>query len=327
MNPQDFLTKAAQLAAQIDPHRTAPNPRVGCILTSHGQVVSQGVHVAFGQDHAERMAYEHLDTTTQDLEMFITLEPCDHFHGKKTPSCSDLIVKMQPKKVWVGSIDPHFKGENIKKLKAKGLDIELLPNKDCEGLNPFFETWITQKKPYITLKIAQSLDGKITSDTQYITNEISRQKVHQMRAAYSAILTTTETIRKDDPCLNCRLEKTLSHPASDGEIIILGKSEIPQEAKIFALPGRAIHRVDNVEELIPYCIEKNRDSLMTECGGAMNTKLLNLGIVDEIQIFTAPLFLGNDKKPTFSKELDLKSFELTETQNLGNDLWMQYKKV
>ena len=291
---KDFLARAAELAAQIDPHMVRPNPRVGCVVVRDGKIIAEGAHEVFGGAHAEVNAIAPLAPLCKgsrspaergnegvsgklfdisNCEVYITLEPCDHFEGKKTPSCTDLLIQKKPKKIIVGALDPKFQGKNIEKLRKAGIEVEVRNCAECQMLNPFFEKFVRTGLPYVTLKLAQSLDGKVTSphpqslshggereETRYISNELSRKKVHEMRAQYSAILTTTETVLADDPRLDCRLgeypspspreivQGTLasqefhgvnSPPTGGGEVsspdvIVVGKRKIPKTAKIFS---------------------------------------------------------------------------------------------
>ncbi len=325
MTPQDYLERAAFVANQVDPHLTSPNPRVGCIVVKDNKIVAEGIHEKFGSAHAEVQALSK-NIDYKDCEVFISLEPCHIFPGKKTPSCTNLLLNLQPKKVYVGSLDPQFKGQNIEHLQSLGIDIQYLPNKACKELNPFFKTWITEKKPYITLKIAQSLNGRITSKDKYITNNLSRDFVHQMRAQYSALLTTTKTILKDDPLLDCRLE-SFHRPYSNPVIIILGKQKLPKNLKVFQIPGRKIYYLKNLGDLYAFCREKNIDSIMTECGTTLNSLLLKKKLVDQIEYFIAPHLLNHQEKSTTNTEIKLDNFRLTQTSSLNQDLHLTYQRL
>lgn len=329
----NFLDHAAELASQVDPHLTAPNPRVGCVVVRDGEIVASGVHERFGGPHAEVNALQNLENLS-DCEIYITLEPCDHFEGKKTPSCTELLLQKKPKKIIVGSLDPQFEGKNLEKLRDAGIEVILEKNEKCEELNPFFRTFVTQKRPYVTLKLAQSLDGKLTSpDGKYISNEVSRKRVHEMRARYSAVLTTTKTILADDPLLNCRLDSSPpSSPlpkgeVSDPQIIVLGKkSDIPTQARIFSISGRQIHFLDthDLQSLLQVCCNKGIDSILTECGPTLATSLISQGLVDEIQLFVAPRVLGKDLG--FVQPIDLSCFELKQQFDLAGDVWVRFQR-
>ena len=353
MNSTHFLNLAAGLAAKIDPHQVTPNPRVGCVIVQNGEIIAEGVHENFGSTHAEVNAFEKIripNSEFRNLEFFITLEPCDHFSGKKTPSCTELLIKSKPRKVIIGSLDPRFQGANIEKLKAAGIDAKYVPNEECQSLNPFLEKFVTTDTPYLTLKIAQSLDGKIKNPKgKWISNETSRKKVHEMRENYSAILTTVQTILDDDPILNCRLSssplikgrhscfignrgveglaKTNNH--SNPQIIILGQKErIPNSAKIFSIPDRKIHSFEekNLKKVLQKCHKMGIDSIMTECGQKMNTELLKQNLVDEIMIFIAPQIFGGNIKNAFYETIDLHNFELQKVEELESDIVCNYRK-
>ncbi|MCF7812003.1 bifunctional diaminohydroxyphosphoribosylaminopyrimidine deaminase/5-amino-6-(5-phosphoribosylamino)uracil reductase RibD [Candidatus Gracilibacteria bacterium] len=375
-NNADFLDSAAELAATIDPHLTSPNPRVGCVIVRNGKIIAEGVHEKFGGAHAEANTFRMLQDSNprnlgfeSNLEVYITLEPCDHFEGKKTPSCTDLLLRQKPKKIVVGALDPQFQGKNLERLQKAGINVEFQKNKKCEELNSFFEKYITQKLPYVTFKMAQSLDGKVVRDqdsypqgyeSKYISNEFSRQKVHEMRAQYSAVLTTTKTILADDPLLNCRinppslakreLEGDLNPPdshkresfplfpfgfaqgrqrgrkTSDPQIIVLGKKEdIPPSAKIFSIPHRKIHWFDSrdLREIFSQCAEKGIDSILTECGPTLAGELLTQQLVDQMDLFVAPEIFGRGMA-SFSRSIDLSDFSLNRQEHLEGDVWLRF---
>lgn len=324
----NYLKKAIELAQAIDPHSTAPNPRVGCLITLKNKIIATGTHKKYGSVHAERKAIEKLEKQNFkdwiNAEIFITLEPCDFFEGKQTPSCTELLIEKKFKKIWIGQIDPHFQGKNIEKIKSQNLKIEVLNDKNCEKLNPFFAHFITKKRPFLTLKIAQSLDGKITNSKKYITNEKSREAVHQMRAKYSAILTTTETILKDNPKLDIRFETAFSD--SNPIIIILGKRKIPDSFNLFKIPNRKLLFFKTLDDFLESAEIKFIDSMMTECGAEMNSILLKRDLVDEIRCFLAPQIIGNHEKNSFKKMFNLENFTLSKAKTYKNDLCLFYEK-
>ncbi|MCF7830508.1 bifunctional diaminohydroxyphosphoribosylaminopyrimidine deaminase/5-amino-6-(5-phosphoribosylamino)uracil reductase RibD [Candidatus Gracilibacteria bacterium] len=317
----NFLDLAADLATKIDPHIVAPNPRVGCIVVKDGKIIGQGVHEKFGGEHAEVNAIKDLENINY-CEIYITLEPCDIFPHKKTPSCTDLLIQKTPKKIIVGSLDPKFGGRNLEKIKKAGIEVEMQLNEKCNSLNPFLEKFVNTGLPYVTVKLAQSLDGKITGPSRYISNEFSRKKVHEMRAQYSAILTTTETILQDDPSLDCRLDGS-----SNPDLIVVGEREIPKKSKIFSIPNRNIHffKTHNLEEVLEECGKKGIDSIMTECGATVCTDLLQKNLIDEIQLFIAPEIFGKGKN-SFTKEVDLTGFKLVDTKDIGGDVFVKFTR-
>ncbi len=348
----DFLNLAADLASRVDPHLTVPNPRVGCVIVREGKVIATGVHEKFGGSHAEQNALANSSPYEReigmgfwhDCEVYLTLEPCDCFPGKKTPSCTDLLIEARPKKIIIGALDAKFGGKNVEKIKNAGILVEFRENEKCKALNPFFKKFITTGFPYLTLKIAQSLDGKIINPHgKWITNELSRKRVHEMRANYSAILTTVATILVDDPLLDYRVPTSKSKRLgqsfgvfgtnlknfSNPQLIILGKKEkIPKSAKIFSIPDRKIHFFEecDLSAVLAECGKRGIDSIMTECGQVMNSELLRNNLVDEILLFIAPKVFGGNVKEAFNCDVDCGRFELVKVGNLDGDMYCKYRK-
>lgn len=345
-----YLTLAAQAAAQVDPHQTQPNPRVGCVVVKNGAVIATGTHQKYGEAHAEVNALNsihHSPSTIHQSTIYITLEPCVHFSGKHTPACSDLITKLKPARVVVGALDPHFTGQGLAQLKAAGIEVELFETEHHQQLNPWFNVWHQQQRPFITLKVAQSLDGRITNGKKHLTNQASREQVHIMRAGHAAILTTTNTVLADDPQLNVRLGPhphplfrkegeapsnhspfTIHHQPTSPDIIIMGQSGLPASLRLHQITGRRIHHLQSRDfnELISFCREQHYASIMTECGGIMNSALLKAGLVDQIELFTAPVYLGDEFTPSFTQSADLADFELIERHAWESDVQLSYQR-
>ncbi len=327
----NFLDEAADFANQIDPHQTSPNPRVACMVVRDTKILSKSVHEKFGGNHAEINALKDLDEDLTGCEIYITLEPCDHFEGKKTQSCTDFLIAklkdVENVKVIVGALDPKFKGKNIKKIQKAGIDCCYIVNEKCEKLNPFLKNWVESKTPFLRLKMAMSLDGKITNKNKWISNELSREKVHQSRSQFSAILTTTETILRDNPHLNVRLKKA-GNKFSNPPLLVFGKREIPSTSKIFSIKNRDLHFFtgENLQKDFEAIKKLNIDSVLTECGSRMATALLKTNLVNEIESFIAPRIFGEGKNSFESKFNISSDFTLKSTENLEGDLKMKFVK-
>ncbi|NCP66998.1 bifunctional diaminohydroxyphosphoribosylaminopyrimidine deaminase/5-amino-6-(5-phosphoribosylamino)uracil reductase RibD [bacterium] len=327
-----YINLAAELAARVDPHQTKSNPRVGCLVTQDGKIIAHGAHQKFGEAHAEVNALK--DFEAPDLKrskVFITLEPCVKCAHKKTSACSDLLIKLKPEAVIVGALDPHFPGQGVAQLEAAGIKVQVLNSAHHEKLNPWFKTWITQQKPFITLKVAQSLDGKITpalkdykSGARTITGKKVQSLVHNFRASHQVLLTSTETILEDNPRLDVRFCSGLDYAPSSPDIIVVGKRTIPKEAAIYKTQNREVFLIEDLEALIPFCQGKKIGSILTECGGQLNSSLLEANLIDQIEIFTAPIFCGDTAKPSFTKEVNLNQFQLRMTQTIGNDIQISF---
>lgn len=342
MNDLELMAVAANAAATINPHNTKSNPRVGCVVVIANKIIATGTHEIFGEAHAEINALRNLipgckfesicggeSHPGMDLSgatIYITLEPCVKSIGKKTSACTDLLLKVKPARVVIASLDPHFPGQGVTQLEAAGIKVNVLNTDHHKNLNPWFKFWITQKKPFLTLKIAQSLDGKITpAQTMYesgdrkITGALTQKKVHNLRATHQALLTSTQTVLEDDPLFDVRHVNNLLHPVSAPDIIVIGSREIPNTARLFSVTNRKVHFVQKLEDLVSYCQQQNLASILTECGGTLNTALIETGLVNQIEIFTAPIICGNTAKPSFVKNVDLTRFKLQQQCKIGDD--------
>ncbi|MGN0151771.1 MAG: bifunctional diaminohydroxyphosphoribosylaminopyrimidine deaminase/5-amino-6-(5-phosphoribosylamino)uracil reductase RibD [Wujia sp.] len=186
-----------------------PNPLVGAVIVRDDHIIGQGYHARYGDLHAERAALASLTEAAEGAHMYVTLEPCCHY-GKQPP-CVEAIVEHKIATVYVGSDDPNEKvaGKGIKYLREHGVEVHTQLLKDeCDALNPVFFHYITTGTPYVVLKYAMSMDGKIaayTGESKWISNELSRQRVQELRNEYSGIMVGIGTVLADDPRLTCRI--------------------------------------------------------------------------------------------------------------------------
>ncbi|PLV60453.1 bifunctional diaminohydroxyphosphoribosylaminopyrimidine deaminase/5-amino-6-(5-phosphoribosylamino)uracil reductase RibD [Thermotoga sp. KOL6] len=207
---ESFMKRAIELAKK-GLGRVNPNPPVGAVLVKDDKIVSEGYHPYFGGPHAERVAIEEAKRKGIDLSdvtLIVTLEPCDHYG--KTPPCTDLIIESGIKKVVIGMRDPNpISGKGVEKLKRNGIEvIEGVLKSEVEKVCEFFLTYVSKKRPFVALKYASTLDGKIAdvnSHSKWITQKL-RHKVQEMRNIYSAVLVGAGTVLKDNPLLTCRLK-------------------------------------------------------------------------------------------------------------------------
>lgn len=204
-----YMGRAIELAKTAMGH-TSPNPMVGCVVVKNGEIISEGCHERYGEYHAERNALLKCSKDTAGAEIFVTLEPCCH-HGK-TPPCTDIIIEKKISKVYVGSMDPNplVGGRGAEILRSAGIEVETgILEKECLALNEIFFHYISTGMPFVAVKYAMTLDGKIctyTGDSKWITGDKARKHVHFLRKKYTAILAGIGTVLADDPMLNCRLE-------------------------------------------------------------------------------------------------------------------------
>ncbi|MFH0731324.1 MAG: bifunctional diaminohydroxyphosphoribosylaminopyrimidine deaminase/5-amino-6-(5-phosphoribosylamino)uracil reductase RibD [Candidatus Omnitrophota bacterium] len=204
---EKYMQKALQLAKR-GKGRTFPNPLVGCVIVKNNKIVGEGFHKRFGAAHAEVNALKAAGEKAKGASLYVNLEPCAHFG--KTPPCADAIIKSQVKEVIIGMKDPNpiNNGKGIKKLRSAGIKVKAdICREEAEELNAPFIKLIKTGSPFVTLKMAQSLDGKIataTGDSKWISSEESRKFVHGLRQRADAVMVGVGTVVADDPLLNVR---------------------------------------------------------------------------------------------------------------------------
>ncbi|MBR6091942.1 MAG: bifunctional diaminohydroxyphosphoribosylaminopyrimidine deaminase/5-amino-6-(5-phosphoribosylamino)uracil reductase RibD [Bacteroidales bacterium] len=210
-----------------------PNPLVGCVVVKDGHIIAEGYHEKYGGFHAERNALTYCKTETNDALLYVTLEPCCHYG--KTPPCTEIIIEKGIKKVFVGILDPNplVAGKGVKMLQDAGIEVEVgICEDEIRELNKVFLKYITTKRPYVIMKTAMTLDGKIaahTGDSKWVTNEESRKMVHQLRGEMAGVVVGIGTVLADDPMLTCRLEGNHHQPI---RIVVDSNLRIPIDSQM-----------------------------------------------------------------------------------------------
>lgn len=329
MIDQNYMLQAIQLAKQGEGW-TNPNPMVGAVIVKNGRIIGKGYHKKCGELHAERNAIASLTESAEGATIYVTLEPCCHYG--KTPPCTEAIIEQKIKRVVIGSRDPNPKvsGKGIKMLQEAGIEvIEDFMRKECDRLNPVFFHYITTKTPYVVMKYAMTLDGKIATKTgasKWITGEAARAEVQHMRHRYMGIMAGIGTVIADDPMLNVRMEGWKSpirilcdsglRIPLDGQIvksagkyrtIVAYADSENTEAKRKRLHEMGVETICcpdennqvDLKKLMKYLGEEGIDSILLEGGGTLNDSALRAGIVQEVQAFIAPKLFGgmNSKTP------------------------------
>ena len=329
MTDQNYMLQAIQLAKQGEGW-TNPNPMVGAVIVKNGRIIGKGYHKKCGELHAERNAIASLTESAEGATIYVTLEPCCHYG--KTPPCTEAIIEQKIKRVVIGSRDPNPKvsGKGIKMLQEAGIEvIEDFMRKECDRLNPVFFHYITTKTPYVVMKYAMTLDGKIATKTgasKWITGEAARSEVQHMRHRYMGIMAGIGTVLADDPMLNVRVEGWKSpirilcdsglRIPLDGQIvksagkyrtIVAYADSENTEAKRKRLHEMGVETICcpdennqvDLKKLMKYLGEEGIDSILLEGGGTLNDSALRAGIVQEVQAFIAPKLFGgmNSKTP------------------------------
>ena len=335
---------------------TAPNPNVGAIFVKNKEIISRGWTGKNGSPHAEFNAIHKIKNKEifNGSTLYCTLEPCSH-KGKTDP-CVDLILKHGIKKVFISSLDKNkiVNGKGLQKLKKHNVEVKFLKHKKVNHDNNIFFNTINNKRPFVTLKIASTLDSKIalsSFESKWITSKSSRLIGHVLRLRNDCLLTTSQTVIKDKPLLDCRLSGLEKY--SPDIFIIDIELKVDLSFKIFKKKYRKIfifHSVDltrsqytkydqnnisliyvsqkkkllNIEEIIKKIAENGYQSILTEGGGKIATSLLSENFVDSIYWFKASKFIGQEgisaiEKLGVKKMNSIKKFKLSKVLKLGDD--------
>ncbi len=323
------MARALELAARGG-HDVRPNPRVGALLVdSSERVVGEGWHASFGGAHAEVGARRgSAAADLADCTLYVNLEPCC-YHGK-TPPCTELILRAGVGRVVVGALDanPKVAGAGVLKLRESGVAVETgVLEAQCRELNAGFLTHMGLGRPWISLKIAQSLDGFMAptdGTSQWITGQESRTRVHEMRAEADAVMTGTGTMLADNPALTVRhvegpqprrifLDRRARVPATANllcdhhlatTIAVTANGRAEAFSELQAAGGAVMEVVEmdghlSLGEIMQALGSLEIQALLVESGPTLASSLLEAGLVDELLIFTAPIILGGGK-PSFT---------------------------
>ncbi len=323
---QKFISYALNLAKK-NLGLTAPNPVVGCVIVKNNIILATGVTAKNGRPHAEKIAIDKISDKKilQDSEIYITLEPCYHFG--QTPPCVDEIIKYKFKKVVIATVDPdeRVNGKAIQKLREAAIDVLCgVLEEEAKKINRGFFKAKKTGLPFVTLKLATSLDGKIATknfQSKWITNEKSRQFAHHLRAINDAILVGANTIKQDDPSLDCRIPGLENF--SPKKIIIAKNSEFSGNEKIFANGETIILKPDNLRESLKTLCTQGINSLLVEGGKQIATQFLQEKLVDELVWIRSGKIIGEDGIDAIG-ELGLTevpaNFKLVEKLQFGDDV-------
>ena len=323
-DPDDnqFMLECLALASR-GAGRVSPNPMVGAILVKKGKVLSRGWHREFGRAHAEVDCLNHAKGSVAGATMYVNLEPCAHVG--KTPACAPRVAASGVSRVVIGMIDPNplVAGRGIRYLRAHGIEVTVgVCNEESRFLNRAFVTHITKHRPYIHLKLAQSLDGRISdSRRRWISGETSRRLVHQWRTVHDAVLVGAGTVLSDNPSLNVRFVS-----GRDPHVVILdGRLRISPDARlvasakkrrvvvctstgalkkkgrranalarlgveVIAFPSKG-DRLDLVR-VLRELYETGIGSILVEGGADVASSFVEARLVDEFSMFIAPRFVG-----------------------------------
>jgi diaminohydroxyphosphoribosylaminopyrimidine deaminase/5-amino-6-(5-phosphoribosylamino)uracil reductase len=293
------------------------NPMVGCVISRDDKIIAQDYHRLYGEAHAEVNALEKINYKGENTKVYITLEPCSHFG--KTPPCAEALIRAGVKKVFIAMLDPNplVSGRGMRVLQDSGIEVEVgLLEEEANKINRGFVKRMTTGLPFVTSKIAMSLDGRTAmknGESKWITSEASREDVQMLRSLNQAILTGSGTIKSDNPMMTVRTENANSNPLRvvvDSNNIITNKS-----LNIFSSDANTLILNNNNSEILANgkldlksalkkLGEMGINNLLLEAGSGLNGAMTEAGLIDEFIIYTAPLILGSDANPMI--EIPLK---------------------
>jgi diaminohydroxyphosphoribosylaminopyrimidine deaminase / 5-amino-6-(5-phosphoribosylamino)uracil reductase len=321
MNDEQWM-KRVLLLAEAGRGRTSPNPMVGAVLVKRGKVVGEGYHARIGEAHAEIVALRQAGEKAGGAVLYLNLEPCTHYG--RTPPCAPQVVNAGVKRVVIGMEDPNpaVNGKGIETLRRSGIDVKVgILGKECRRLNEAFCKYILKKEPFVMLKVAATLDGKIATrngDSKWISGEASRRFVHKLRDQVDGVLVGIGTVLRDDPRLTARVKEG----REPYRIVLDSRLKIPEEAKVFehspsevilattgSAPQDKIERLEKkgVRVLIAgskkgrvdlkSCLSKLGEigmmNLLVEGGSQVNGSFLDEGLIDKFLLFLSPKLIGD----------------------------------
>jgi diaminohydroxyphosphoribosylaminopyrimidine deaminase/5-amino-6-(5-phosphoribosylamino)uracil reductase len=322
MNNSSIMKRVLRLAAKAR-GMTSPNPMVGAVLVKNGKIIAEDYHREPGAPHAEALVIDKAGEKAKGATLYVNLEPCCHT-DKRTPPCTKAIIKAGIKKVVIGMKDPNPKvsGKGIEELSKSGINVVSgILEKDSIRLNEAYAKYIMTKRPFVILKVAMTLDGKIATpegESKWITGGKARELVHKTRGSVDAVMTAIGTVKADDPQLTARIKKAARSPI---RIVIDPEFEVPIDAKILNTPPKTVivtkaSKSQALESKKKTLLEKNIKivdyegervdlnwlmkklgetgitSVLIEGGSSLNSYALEDGIVDKVMFFIAPKIIG-----------------------------------
>ncbi len=328
MTDQQYMKIALQLA-QIANGKTNPNPLVGAVIVKEDRIIGQGAHLRAGEPHAEVHAFRMAGDAAEGATLYVTLEPCSH-HGR-TPPCAELVIRSKVKRVVVAMLDPNpmVAGRGIARIREAGIEVEVgVLEAEARQINERFVHNMVHKRPFVTVKTAMTLDGKIaahTGDSRWITGAESRAFVHRLRDQVDGIMVGVGTVLADDPELTTRLpegggkspvrivlDSALRTPESarlldvqEAQTWIIASQEADQ-AKIARLRERGVEVIQvqsgqaglDLTEVLDELYRRGITDLLVEGGASVNGALLQAGLIDKVISFIAPKLIGGTGAPT-----------------------------
>jgi diaminohydroxyphosphoribosylaminopyrimidine deaminase/5-amino-6-(5-phosphoribosylamino)uracil reductase len=275
-----YLERAIELAER-GRGTTRPNPVVGAVVVAGDEVVGEGWHERKGGPHAEVVALEAAGDRARDSTLYVTMEPCAH-HGS-TPPCTEAVLQAGVKMVVAGSLDPNAEARGgLELLAAAGIEVEHADSFEARRQNEAWRTWIATGRPFVTLKLAVTVDGRVSvPGSRWVTGEESRRRVHELRATSDAVAVGMGTVRADNPRLDARGVDAVRQPRR----LAFGRGPLPHGSELELLSGL-------LEDELTRLAAEGAQSLLLEGGPTLATAFLERDLVDRLLMFVAPTIAG-----------------------------------
>ncbi|MGL4820241.1 MAG: bifunctional diaminohydroxyphosphoribosylaminopyrimidine deaminase/5-amino-6-(5-phosphoribosylamino)uracil reductase RibD [Bacilli bacterium] len=357
MKDETYMQLAVAMANETI-GQTYPNPSVGCVIVNDGAIVGMGAHLCAGEHHAEVHALRMAGDKAKGGTAYVTLEPCSHYG--KTPPCADALVQAGIKRVVIANTDPNPKvsGSGIQKLRAAGIEVSVgVCDKEATALNTYFYHFMRTGLPYVTLKAATTLDGKLaseTGDSQWITNAHSREAVHIDRHRYHAIVVGAGTVLRDNPRLTARLANGAVSPTrvivdrslkTTADLHVYDTTDAPtilitththQETSLQAFRARGVRVITlpmfTIAHIVRALADENIVSLYVEGGATLHSLWLQSGCFQELHLYLGPKIIGGQSAPSIAdgfaieKMNDALQLKLERVTTYENDVQLVYVK-
>ncbi len=334
--------------------RTSPNPLVGAVIVKDGEIVGEGFHPCAGEPHAEVFALQAAGDRAHAATIYVSLEPCNHYG--RTPPCTSALIASGVAKVVVGMVDPNplVAGGGIAKLRAAGIEVLVgVEQEACQKLNEGFVHRILYHRPFGILKYAMTLDGKIATTTghsAWVTNQIARNEVHQLRTACDAVIVGGNTVKQDNPYLTSHQEgahnplrvvmsRHLNLPlaahlweTSEAPTLVLTEKEAnPDFQKLLRKQGVEVVELTPLtpDKAMAYFYERGFCNVLWECGGNLAASAIAQGTVQKVLAFIAPKIIGGSHAPTpvgdlgFTSMTQALTLERVAVRVVGSDCLME----
>ena len=290
---------------------THPNPVVGAVLVHDGEIVGEGWHERPGGPHAEVSAIQAAGERARGATLYVTMEPCSH--EGKTPPCVDAVTEAGIARVVAGSLDPHpAHGGGLERLRGAGIETEHADSFEARRLNEAWRTWVSLGRPFVTFKVAATLDGRVTvPGSRWVSGEESRRLVHELRAVSDAVAVGMGTVQADDPELTARDVDAAHQPRR----LAFGRGPLPEGSELERRSGE-------IEDELRQLAEEGIQSLLLEGGPTLATAFLRRHLVDKLLVFVAPRISGEGPRLLGDLTEPLELSRLTARQ-IGEDVLLE----